>query len=164
MSNNLITGVATPINNTDVANKKYIDDSLTASSAGSINSPVGSIFLTSIPANSTFKNVGFDVNVDNNTLQIASTKAQVKDLGITTLKIADDAVDKTKIAPNVAGDRLTQAIDASLQIDASNISLVGDVTGKASNSKVVKIQNIPVSSIAPTNNQVLKYNSTTSNW
>lgn len=46
--------------------------------------------------------------------------------------------------------------------DFNNYSLNGDVTGKFAETKVVKIQNVPVSATGPNNGQVLQFNGT--NW
>lgn len=69
------------------------------------------------------------VNVDNSTIEIATDSLQVKDAGIveaklaslsvSTAKIQDDAVDKSKIASDVAGAGLAQNVDGSLEIASS---------------------------------------------
>ncbi len=48
--------------------------------------------------------------------------------GNVTLAIADDAVDRTKINPNVAGTGLTQATDGSLEIDPTTAIGDGDIS------------------------------------
>jgi len=58
-------------------------------------------------------------NVDNSTIEINSDTLRVKDLGITTAKLADDSVDKDKINANVAGNGLGQNVDGSLEVKVS---------------------------------------------
>lgn len=55
------------------------------------------------------------VNVDDSTIEINTDALRVKDLGITSGKIADDAVGKAKIASDVAGKGLQQASDGALE-------------------------------------------------
>ena len=73
-----------------------------------------------------------------------------------TATIAADAVDQTKISPDVAGAGLSQAGDGSLRVN-----LVGDVTtgGGGSNLTVTKLQGNQVAPTPPsTNGQVLTWN------
>lgn len=65
-----------------------------------------------------------DVDVDASTIEVSgSNKVQVKDLGITTGKIANDAVDKTKINSDVAGNGIVQNVDGSLELNPDNATL-----------------------------------------
>ena len=73
-----------------------------------------------------------------------------------TATIAADAVDQTKINPNVAGAGLSQAGDGSLRVN-----LGGDVTtgGGGSNLTVIKLQGNQVATTPPNaNGQVLTWN------
>lgn len=65
------------------------------------------------------------VNVDDSTIEINSDALRVKDLGITSGKIADDAVGKAKINSDVAGKGLQQASDGALETNLVK-SLVND--------------------------------------
>ena len=59
----------------------------------------------------------FDVLVDDSSIEVNnSNKLTIKDLGVSTAKIADDAVDKSKINADVAGDGLGQAMDGALEV------------------------------------------------
>lgn len=62
-------------------------------------------------------------DVDNSTVQVGASGLEVKDSGISTAKIADNAVDKTKIAANVAGDGLAQNVDGSLEVSVDGTTL-----------------------------------------
>ena len=64
------------------------------------------------------------VNVDASSIDInGSGQVEVKDLGISTGKIAAAAVTKAKIAADVAGAGLTQNVDGSLQVNTDNSTL-----------------------------------------
>ncbi len=103
---------------------------------GTISSPNSSVILTGTPTNAALENVGFDVNVDDATLEVDPTNGvQIKDLGVTSAKIAADAIDKDKINPDVAGTGLTQATDGSLEVDVTAIA--GDGTISSPNSSVI---------------------------
>ncbi|MGB3464741.1 MAG: hypothetical protein WBA74_05715, partial [Cyclobacteriaceae bacterium] len=68
-----------------------------------------------------------DVNVDNASLVIDSDVVKVNDFGITTPKIANDAVDRAKVNANVAGDGLGQASNGELKVNVSDgIEIIGD--------------------------------------
>lgn len=60
--------------------------------------------------------------------------------------------DKPSAASNGQWKRLTNETDIATRV------LQGDVIGTLSTTKVEKIQNVPVSSVLPTNGQVLQYN------
>lgn len=63
---------------------------------------------------------GVAVKVDDSTIEAnGSAQLHIKDLGVTTGKIAADAVDKTKIAADVAGVGITQAAGGELDVSAS---------------------------------------------
>jgi DUF971 family protein len=69
-----------------------------------------------------------DVNVDDSTIEIDTDTLQIKDSGVSTAKIANDAVDKDKIAADVAGDGLGQAGTGALEVnvDDSTIEINSD--------------------------------------
>jgi hypothetical protein len=69
-----------------------------------------------------------ETNVDNSTIEISADTLQVKDLGIVTAKLADDAVDKDKVNADVAGLGLGQNVDGSLEtnVDNSTIEISAD--------------------------------------
>jgi hypothetical protein len=62
-----------------------------------------------------------DVAVDDATIEINADALRVKALGIATSHIQDDAVDKTKIASDVAGTGLTQAAGGELDVDFTTL-------------------------------------------
>lgn len=59
------------------------------------------------------------VNVDDTGIEIDSDSLRLKDSGVVTAKIADDAVTKAKIAADVAGTGMEQHTDGSLRIAAA---------------------------------------------
>jgi hypothetical protein len=73
-----------------------------------------------------------DVNVDNITIEIVSDTLQVKDSGITSDKIADDSVTKSKLNSDVAGTGLVQAVDGSLEVNDLYIQGLITVTDSTS--------------------------------
>lgn len=71
----------------------------------------------------------FVIQVDDDGIEVnGSNKLQLKDLGVKTAKINTDAVDKTKIAADVAGSGLAQNVDGSLEVkvDDSTIEINTD--------------------------------------
>lgn len=62
-----------------------------------------------------------EVKVDGTGIEINADTLRLKDSGVTTAKIAADAVDKTKVNADVAGAGLEQAVDGSLQIAATAV-------------------------------------------
>lgn len=83
------------------------------------------------------------VNVDNTTIEISTDTLQVKDSGISTAKIAADAVDKTKIAADVAGSGLSQAAGGELDVDSApaivKSMVMGEGIGTLNTSFVVRL-------------------------
>lgn len=69
------------------------------------------------------------VNVDDVTVEVVTDNVQIKDLGVSTAKIANDAVDKTKIAADVAGKGIAQAVGGELDVDEVEEVPVGTVDG-----------------------------------
>ena len=107
------------------------------------------------------------LELDGSTLSKSASGLKVADLGIgsgqlaanavTTAKIANDAVDKDKIAPDVAGNGLGQNVDGSLEVkvDDSTVEINSDqlrvkdagiVEAKLASDSVstAKIQNLAV--------------------
>jgi hypothetical protein len=94
---------------------------------------------------------GVSISVDDSTLEGSGQGAagaeslRVKDLGITTAKIAADAVDRTKIAADVAGDGLGQAAGGELDVNAGDgiqilsDAVAADYTETATNNTGVTI-------------------------
>ena len=71
-----------------------------------------------------------EVQPDGATLELAiDYSVQVKDGGISSAKIANDAVDKNKIAADVAGSGLGQNADGSLEVktDGSTLEINSDI-------------------------------------
>ncbi len=64
-----------------------------------------------------------DINVDNSTIEISSDSLQIKNLGVTALKLADDSVTRDKINPNIAGNGLIQLGDGSLAVSVDNSTI-----------------------------------------
>lgn len=65
------------------------------------------------------------VAVDDSGIEITTDVLNLKDLGVTTAKINTDAVDKTKIAADIAGLGLSQAAGGELDVnvDASTLEM-----------------------------------------
>lgn len=64
-----------------------------------------------------------DVNVDDVGIEIVTDTLQLKNSGVTTAKIANDAVDKTKISSDIAGLGLSQAVGGELDVNVDNSSI-----------------------------------------
>lgn len=73
----------------------------------------------------------FEADVDDVTVQVGASGLELKDSGVSTAKIAADAVDKTKIAADVAGDGLGQNVDGSLEVnvDGTTLKITSDTLG-----------------------------------
>ncbi|WP_394975042.1 beta strand repeat-containing protein [uncultured Croceitalea sp.] len=82
----------------------------------------------------------------------------IQDGSIVNSKLQDDSVDRSKIAANIAGIGLTQALDGSLDVDLSSLTGTGDltttgtidITGDAANALFNNV-NIDVADNAITN-------------
>jgi hypothetical protein len=75
--------------------------------------------------------ITLDVNVDNATIEVNSDSLRVKDLGITTGKLANSAVTTVKINANaVTFDKLQQV---------ANLTVIGNVSGATANPGEVSI-------------------------
>jgi hypothetical protein len=90
-------------------------------------------------------------NVDGSTLEIAADNIQIKDAGVITAKLADDAVTAAKINADVAGNGLAQNVDGSLEVtvdgstleitaDSLNVKDLGITTAKLAASAVTTIK------------------------
>jgi hypothetical protein len=86
--------------------------------SGDIQDVLGGAGLTASTASDV---VTLDVNVDNATIEISTDAVQIKDLGVTTGKLADGAVTTIKIGDN-------QVTFAKIQTIASG-KLLGNVSG-----------------------------------
>lgn len=63
------------------------------------------------------------VNVDDATIEINADTLRVKDLGISTAKLAANAADENKIATSVAGDGLTGAGGAPIDVNVDDVTI-----------------------------------------
>lgn len=98
------------------------------------------ITLPSLPASTkllTMTSAGVQAavtDVDNTTIEISSNNLQVKDLGISTAKIADSSVTSAKtFLPNIASNNIASAISTSLSPTYTNmgsVAVTGLVAGK----------------------------------
>lgn len=70
--------------------------------------------------NDELNKIDFNVQTDNTTMQINNeNKLEVKDLGINTIKVADNAITKEKINQDIAGTGLIQEASGSISINSS---------------------------------------------
>jgi hypothetical protein len=100
--------------------------------SGSIESIIGGSGLTASTVNG---ETTLDVIVDNVTLEIVSDSIRVKDVGITTAKIADSAVTTVKINANAVTFAKMQALSPS--------TVIGNMgAGSATPSEVVVITDL----------------------
>jgi hypothetical protein len=77
------------------------------------------------------------VNVDDSTIEIDVDTLRVKDLGITTVKIDDGAVDEDKINSSIAGDGLAGGSGSPLSVNVDNTTL--EITADTLNVKALGI-------------------------
>lgn len=109
--------------------------------SGDIRDVIGGAGLTATTVNDV---VTLDVNVDNATIEISSDSLRVKDLGITTAKLADSAVTTIKINANaVTYDKIQQVgamkLLANLTGSTANIAefdVLTDITTGAANNNL----------------------------
>ena len=121
----------------------------------------------------------FDVNVDNNTIEVVGDALQIKDLGITAAKLNDmGAVDGQVLKWNgtstawepaadtggtnyTAGDALSlTAGDFDVNVDDNTIEVVGD----ALQIKDLGITAVKLNDMGAVDGQVLKWNGTSTSW
>lgn len=108
------------IANSAVTTSKINDDAVTAAK---INSDVAGDGIGQDGSGA------LKVNVDDISIELSSDAVRIKDSGVTTAKIATDAVDKTKINSDVAGVGLQQDPDGSLAVKLDGASLSKSASG-----------------------------------
>ncbi len=100
-----------------------------------------------------------------------SVTLNIANSGVGTTQLADNSVTNAKIA-DVAGNKITGPITFAT-IPGANVSspvasfsgaLTGDVTGTQSTTNVVGLRGKVIAATAPTNGQVLKFNTTTNQY
>lgn len=96
--------------------------------SGDIQDVLGGAGLTASSSNDV---VTLDVNVDSATIEINSDTLRIKDLGVTTGKLADSAVTTLKINPNAVTFAKIQQLN--------NLTVIGNVSGAAANAAEVTI-------------------------
>ena len=96
--------------------------------SGDIQDVLGGAGLTASTTNDV---VTLDVNVDSATIEINSDTLRIKDLGVTTGKLADSAVTTLKINPNAVTFAKLQQLN--------NLTVIGNVSGAAANAAEVTI-------------------------
>lgn len=103
--------------------KNIADDAVTAAK---INSDVAGSGITQAAGGE------LDVNVDDSTIEVSGDTVQVKDLGISTGKIAATSVTAAKLGADVAGDGLTGGSGADLDVEP-------DTTGGANLARAINV-------------------------
>ena len=96
--------------------------------SGDIQDVLGGAGLTASSSNDV---VTLDVNVDSATIEINSDTLRIKDLGVTTGKLADSAVTTLKINPNAVTFAKIQQLN--------NLTVIGNVSGASANAAEVTI-------------------------
>ena len=96
--------------------------------SGDIQDVLGGAGLTASSSNDV---VTLDVNVDSATIEINSDTLRIKDLGVTTGKLADSAVTTLKINPNAVTFAKIQQLN--------NLTVIGNVSGASANPAEVTI-------------------------
>lgn len=96
--------------------------------SGDIQDVLGGAGLTASSSNDV---VTLDVNVDSATIEINSDTLRIKDLGVTTGKLADSAVTTLKINANAVTFAKLQQLN--------NLTVIGNVSGAAANAAEVTI-------------------------
>lgn len=96
--------------------------------SGDIQDVLGGAGLTASSSNDV---VTLDVNVDSATIEIISDTLRIKDLGVTTGKLADSAVTTLKINTNAVTFAKLQQLN--------NLTVIGNVSGAAANAAEVTI-------------------------
>ena len=88
--------------------------------------------------------LGFDtgvlsVNVDDSTVELNADTLRVKDLGISTAKLAADSVTKIKLNADVAGNGLVQQTGGELEVNGTYVSLTNNSGVSVAAGSVVRI-------------------------
>ncbi|SDI29247.1 hypothetical protein SAMN05421846_10635 [Chryseobacterium taeanense] len=139
-----------------------------ASNVATAVSPTGDVTISNTGATSIGAGKVTTTHLANNAVTVAKLPA-----GATaTTFLRGDGTWVTPTDTNTtytAGNGLTLTGTSFSANDATTgtkgiVQLAGDLAGTAASPTVAKIQNKAVSSTAPTNGQVLKYNTTTSAW
>ncbi|WP_374458500.1 beta strand repeat-containing protein [Chryseobacterium taeanense] len=139
-----------------------------ASNVATAVSPTGDVTISNTGATSIGAGKVTTTHLANNAVNVAKLPA-----GATaTTFLRGDGTWVTPTDTNTtytAGSGLTLTGTSFSANDATTgtkgiVQLAGDLAGTAASPTVAKIQNKTVSSTAPTNGQVLKYNTTTSAW
>ncbi|MBW1802205.1 MAG: DUF2793 domain-containing protein [Deltaproteobacteria bacterium] len=108
-------GVTTPkINNGAVETAKIADDAVDKTK---INVDIAGLGIVQATGGE------LDVNVDGASLEIDTDIVRIKDNGVTTPKINNDAVDKTKINVDIAGLGIVQATGGELDVNVDGVTL-----------------------------------------
>jgi trimeric autotransporter adhesin len=149
-SGNVFIGYNAAYNETG-SNKLYIANSNTNPPLIYGNFSSGRIGLGTILPNFKLDIAGGDINVDG------SSGYRVNGTAPVTQYLRGDG---TRFIPSAL-----LASDISGTVAVANLpALAGDVTGSVGSNTVVKLRNRTVASTAPTNGQVLTYNTTTTQW
>lgn len=117
-----ITDLEAPSDPNDAATKEYVDTRIsTLPATPTPTLPNGNIYL----GNNI--NQPQPVTIQGDIMIAADGTVSIQNARITTAKIAEDAVDRTKINPNVAGNGLSQAGNGGLQVNTgAGLSVRGD--------------------------------------
>lgn len=107
---------------------------------GNLTSVVGGQGLTATPSGSS---VNLDVNVDNATLEIVGDIVRIKDLGVTSAKIADGAVTTVKHADaSVTTIKMADSNVTFAKIqDLPTMTVIGRVAGGSGQASAITIIN-----------------------
>lgn len=114
--------------NTTDARMYFWDGTEWVDMSGDIRDVIGGSGLSASTANDI---ITLDVNVDNATIEINTDSLRVKDLGITTAKLADSAVTTIKINANAV------TLDKIQQI--AGLRVLGNMTGGSANVAEVTV-------------------------
>lgn len=90
----------------------------------------------STTGNITTSATGLKVDTDGTTLETAANALQIKDLGVSTAKLADASVTEAKLAASVAGDGLTGGAGTALAVGA------GDGISVSANAVAVNVTDL----------------------
>jgi hypothetical protein len=87
----------------------------------------------------------FTVNVDDVGIETATDTLQLKDLGVTTAKLADDSVTLDKINADVAGDGLGQNVSGALEVNVDDSTI--ETNTDALRVKALGITNVHINDL-----------------